>query len=55
VGFTHQDGRIVAGELVHIDETEVKLRKSKGYVWVLTSMALEKLVNIHLTRALDFA
>src|SRR5206468_7371513 len=30
--------RIVAGGLVHIDETEVKLRKSKGYVWVLTSM-----------------
>ena len=30
--------RIVAGGLVHIDETEIKLRKSKGYVWVLASM-----------------
>jgi predicted RecB family nuclease len=30
--------RIVAGGLVHIDETEVKLRNSKGYVWVLASM-----------------
>jgi predicted RecB family nuclease len=30
--------RIVAGGLVHIDETEVKLPKSKGYVWVLASM-----------------
>jgi predicted RecB family nuclease len=30
--------RIVAGGLVHIDETEVKLHQSKGYVWVLASM-----------------
>jgi len=30
--------RIVAGRLVHIDETEVKLHQSKGYVWVLASM-----------------
>ncbi len=30
--------RIVAGGLIHIDETEVKLPKSKGYVWVLASM-----------------
>jgi predicted RecB family nuclease len=30
--------RIVAGGLVHVDETEVKLCKSKGYVWVLASM-----------------
>ena len=30
--------RIVAGGLVHIDETEVKLHNSKGYVWVLASM-----------------
>jgi hypothetical protein len=30
--------RIVAGGLVHIDETEVNLQKSKGYVWVLASM-----------------
>jgi predicted RecB family nuclease len=30
--------RIVKGGLVHIDETEVKLRQGKGYVWVLASM-----------------
>jgi predicted RecB family nuclease len=30
--------RIVAGGLVHVDETEVNLQKGKGYVWVLTSM-----------------
>jgi hypothetical protein len=30
--------RIVTGGLVHIDETQVNLRKGKGYVWVLTSM-----------------
>ena len=29
---------IVKGELIHIDETPVNLRKSKGYVWVLTSI-----------------
>jgi hypothetical protein len=30
--------RIVAGGLVHVDETEVCLRKEKGYVWVLTNL-----------------
>jgi predicted RecB family nuclease len=30
--------RIVAGGLVHVDETEVKLKEGKGYVWVLASM-----------------
>ena len=30
--------RIVAGGLVHVDETEVNLQKGKGYVWVLASM-----------------
>jgi predicted RecB family nuclease len=30
--------RVVAGELVHVDETEVNLQKGKGYVWVLSSM-----------------
>ena len=29
---------IVNGPLIHIDETTVKLRKHKGYIWVLTSM-----------------
>ena len=30
--------RIVAGGLVHADETEVNLQNAKGYVWVLASM-----------------
>jgi hypothetical protein len=30
--------RIVAGGLVHVDETEVKLQAGKGYVWVLANM-----------------
>jgi hypothetical protein len=30
--------RIVAGGLVHVDETEVKLQQGKGYVWVLASL-----------------
>src|SRR5213078_1128944 len=30
--------RIVAGGLVHADETEIKLQQGKGYVWVLASM-----------------
>ena len=30
--------RIVAGGLVHVDETEVNLQKGKGYVWVLANM-----------------
>ena len=29
---------ILAGPLIHIDETTVRLRHDKGYVWVLTSM-----------------
>jgi predicted RecB family nuclease len=31
-------GRIVGGGLGHADETEVALKKEKGYVWVLASM-----------------
>ncbi len=30
--------KILAGTLVHIDETEIKLRGESGYVWVLTSV-----------------
>jgi predicted RecB family nuclease len=30
--------RIVAGRLVLVDETEVRLKKDKGYVWVLTNL-----------------
>ncbi|MEA2712424.1 MAG: hypothetical protein QOK27_385, partial [Gemmatimonadales bacterium] len=45
--------RIIAGGLVHIDETEVKLRQSKGYVWVLASM--EDVVYIYRpSREADF-
>src|SRR5262249_11576247 len=45
--------RILAGPLLHIDETEVGLRKSKGYVWVLTN--LEVVVYIYRpTREGDF-
>ena len=29
---------IVTGPLIHIDETTVRLRKEKGYVWVMTNM-----------------
>lgn len=29
---------LLRGSLLHIDETEVKLRRSKGYVWVFASM-----------------
>jgi predicted RecB family nuclease len=37
--------RMVAGGLVHVDETEVTLQKGKGYVWVLAS--LEDVVYIY--------
>jgi hypothetical protein len=30
--------RILRGPVIHIDETEVKLRGESGYVWVLTSL-----------------
>jgi hypothetical protein len=30
--------RIVAGGLVHVDETKFNLKQGKGYVWVLASM-----------------
>jgi predicted RecB family nuclease len=30
--------RIIAGYLLHADETSVRLRKSTGYVWVFTSL-----------------
>jgi len=45
--------KILAGSLLHIDETEVGLRKGKGYVWVLTN--LEEVVYIYRpTREGDF-
>jgi hypothetical protein len=36
---------IVSGKLLHVDETEVKLRLGKGYVWVFTTM--EEVVFIY--------
>jgi hypothetical protein len=30
-------GRLVAGGVIYADETEVKLKKTKGYVWVLSN------------------
>jgi predicted RecB family nuclease len=45
--------RILAGNLLHIDETEVKLRIGKGYVWVFTN--LEEVVYMYRpTREGDF-
>ena len=35
---SESSARIVAGGLVHADETHVNLQKGKGYVWVLTNL-----------------
>ncbi len=37
--------KLASGALLHVDETEVKLRTGKGYVWVLTS--LEEAVYVY--------
>jgi len=45
--------KILSGGLLHVDETEVKLRSGKGYVWVFTS--LEEVVYMYRpTREGDF-
>ena len=45
--------KILSGNLVHIDETEVKLQTGKGYVWVITN--LEEVVYMYRpTREGDF-
>jgi hypothetical protein len=45
--------KILSGPLLHIDETEVGLKKGRGYVWVLTN--LEEVVYIYRpTREGDF-
>jgi predicted RecB family nuclease len=38
--FTYQSllKKLVLGNLIHADETQVRLRKEEGYVWVFTSM-----------------
>ena len=30
--------RILAGQVMHADETEVKLKTGRGYVWVFSSL-----------------
>lgn len=30
-------GKILCGNIIHIDETQINLQKGKGYVWVLTN------------------
>lgn len=37
--------RIISGHLIHVDETDINLRKEKGYVWVFTNM--EEVVFIY--------
>jgi predicted RecB family nuclease len=45
--------KILSGPLLHIDETEVKFKKGKGYVWVFTN--LEEVVYLYRpTREGDF-
>ena len=36
--YTHLLHQLLSGRLIHADETEIKLKKSKGYVWVFTSL-----------------
>jgi len=46
-------GKILSGPVLHIDETEVKLKTGKGYVWVFAS--LEEVVFLYRpTREGDF-
>jgi hypothetical protein len=46
-------GNILSGEVLHVDETPVKLREGTGYVWVLAN--LEEVVYLyHPTREGDF-
>jgi predicted RecB family nuclease len=45
--------RILAGNVLHVDETEVKLRSGKGYVWVLTNVE-EVVFMFRPTREGDF-
>jgi len=45
--------KILAGNLLHVDETEVKLQKGKGYVWVFTNLE-EVVFMFRPTREGDF-
>ena len=45
--------RLLAGKVIHIDETEIRLQHGKGYVWVLTN--IEEVVFLYRpTREADF-
>jgi predicted RecB family nuclease len=38
IAYTRIIKRLIAGDVIHIDETGIRLRQTKGYVWVLTNM-----------------
>ncbi|MBC7816757.1 MAG: TM0106 family RecB-like putative nuclease, partial [Planctomycetaceae bacterium] len=44
-GYKRLLKKLLSGRVLHIDETEVKLRTGKGYVWVFTS--LEEVVFLY--------
>jgi predicted RecB family nuclease len=46
-------GRLMAGGVIYADETEVKLKKTKGYVWVLSNTE-EVLYLYRPSREVDF-
>jgi len=45
--------KILAGNVLHVDETEVKLQVGKGYVWVFTNLE-EVVFMFRPTREGDF-
>ena len=45
--------KILSGEVLHVDETEVRLRTGKGYVWVFTTSE-EVIYMFRPTREGDF-
>ena len=45
VAYKRLLGKILSGKVLHVDETEVRLRTGKGYVWVFTN--LEEVVFIY--------
>jgi predicted RecB family nuclease len=52
-GYQRLLDKILSGSVLHIDETEVKLKTGKGYIWVLAS--LEEVVFLYRpTREGDF-
>ena len=43
--FLNLQKKIVTGQFLHADETEIKLQKTRGYVWVFTNM--EEVIYIY--------